>query len=118
MELQSEKDKEYWVESPNGEAYLRHYKRGDGEIKLWDGHFGRWIDCFLACSRPAEEKLNETSGWFSHPDYPGLVVSYKKNNKNEDVIDVVALPEYYLQYGDIMIPWDARILNRDKRFTR
>ena len=58
MELQDKKDKEYWVESPNGEAYLRHYKRGDGEIKLWEGHFGKWSDCFLARSRPAEEKLS------------------------------------------------------------
>jgi hypothetical protein len=46
MELQDQKSKKFWVEAPNGEAYLRHYKLGDGEVKLWDGHFGKWIDCF------------------------------------------------------------------------
>jgi hypothetical protein len=121
MELQDKKKKEYWVESPNGEAYLRHYKTGDGDIKLWDGHFGRWIDCFYANERPTEEKIDELSGWhLDNPDYPGLAVSYKKNDKGEftNEVNMAILPEYYLAYGDIMIPWDARVLNRDKKFTR
>ena len=105
MELQDKKKKEYWVESPNGEDYLRHYKLGDGETKLWDGHFGRWVDCFKAVERPVEDSLND---WSESNEHPGLV--------SKD--GVKALPEYYLPYGDIMIPWDARVFNRDKRFTR
>jgi hypothetical protein len=33
----------YWLEAPNGENYLRRYKRGDGEIELFDGYFGKWV---------------------------------------------------------------------------
>jgi hypothetical protein len=112
MELRDKKKTEYWVESPNGEDYLRHYKRGDGEIKLWDGHFGRWIDCFEANERLTDEKLDDWKD--DDPNYPGLVVSYNEDGQ----VDVVALPVYYLPYNDIMIPWDARVLSRKERYTR
>lgn len=112
MELRDKKKTEYWVESPNGEDYLRHYRRGDGEIKLWDGHFGRWIDCFEANERLTDEKLDDWKD--DDPNYPGLVVSYNEDGQ----VDVVALPVYYLPYNDIMIPWDARVLSRKERYTR
>lgn len=112
MELRDNKKTEYWVESPNGEDYLRHYKRGDGEIKLWDGHFGRWIDCFEANERLTDEKLDDWKD--DDPNYPGLVVSYNEDGQ----VDIVALPVYYLPYNDIMIPWDARVLSRKERYTR
>ena len=38
--------------------------------------------------------------------------------KDGKVVKIAALPEFYLHYEDIMIPWDARVLNRDKKFTR
>jgi hypothetical protein len=41
-------NKNYWIEAPNGEDYLRKYKFGDGETKLFDGHLGRWVQCYSA----------------------------------------------------------------------
>ena len=127
MDLKDKKNKKYWVEAPNGEAYLRHYKIGDGETKLWDGHFGRWIDCFEEFLVDAE---TDWTGWKEDDSrYPGLKVLYKTDPNEEDgykkgedglpEVDIVSLPEFYLPYEDIMVPWDGRLFDRAKqRFTR
>jgi hypothetical protein len=46
MEKVKDMSKNYWIEAPNGENYLRRYKFGDGEIKLFDGHIGKWVQCY------------------------------------------------------------------------
>jgi hypothetical protein len=43
MEKVDDMSKNYWIEAPNGENYLRRYKFGDGKTKLFDGHLGRWV---------------------------------------------------------------------------
>jgi hypothetical protein len=52
------------------------------------------------------------AGWSESTDYPGLI------ERTENGKTTYALPEYYLHYEDIMIPWDARVFNRDEKFTR
>jgi hypothetical protein len=114
MDLMDKKKKKYWVEAPNGEAYLRHYKLGDGETKLWDGHFGRWVDCFQEFLVDAEETWE---GWVENDSrYPGLKVKYQRDINNEivmedglPVVEIASLPEFYLPYDDIMVPWDGRL---------
>jgi hypothetical protein len=110
MQLQDKKKKTYWVESPNGENYLRHYKVGDGEITLFDGHFGKWIDCFREIEVTADAEITGEAE-------SGLVKVVEKNSDGKDV-ERYYLPDFYLPYDDIMIPYDARVLSKKDRFTR
>lgn len=105
MQLQEKKRKEYWIESPTGEDFLRHYKFGDGEIRLFDGHFGKWVDCFK------EMEVIANSEFAVNPD-PNTGLIYIESE------DKYYLPDFYLPYGDKMIPFDARVFGRKERFTR
>ena len=84
-------NKSYWIEAPNGEDYLRHYQFGDGTTKLFDGHLGRWVQCYTA------EKDSSTATSISDSNY---------------------LPKFYLPYNDIMVPYSKRIFGATKQFTR
>ena len=105
MDLQDKKKKIYWVETPTGENYLRHYKLGDGEIELWDGHLGKWIECFKEEEVLADATF-EGDGWLQQTN--GLM---QKDDK-------YCLPDFYLPYEEIMIPYDHRVLSKKDRFTR
>ena len=105
MQLQDKKRKEYWIESPTGEDFLRHYKFGDGEIRLFDGHFGKWVDCFK------EIEVAANSEFSVNPDQNTGLIYIEDEDK-------YYLPDFYLPYGDKMIPFDARVFGRKERFTR
>jgi hypothetical protein len=118
------KDKDFWVESPNGENYLRKYKRGDGEAQLWDGHFGKVVECFKEVEAEADDRIivketpknnsDKKDGWYNSEDYPGLVEYYDAAGEKKHI----SLPDYYIYYDNIMIPYDDRVLGAKKRFTR
>jgi hypothetical protein len=84
-------NKNYWIEAPNGDNYLRRYKFGDGETKFLDGHLGRWVQCYSA------EKVEELGNATGDKDY---------------------LDGFYIPYDNIMIPYDKRIFAATKQISR
>ena len=91
MKKVNKMNKSYWIEAPNGEDYLRHYKFGDGVTKLFDGHLGRWVQCYSA------DKVESTS---------------------DEGLDENHLPIFYIPYDNIMIPYNQRIFSATKQLTR
>jgi hypothetical protein len=91
MEEVDKMNKNYWIEAPNGEDYLRHYEFGDGVTKLFDGHLGRWVQCYTAVKMDVDA---------------------------DDIVDENALPIFYMPYENIMIPYNQRIFNATKQLTR
>lgn len=94
MRPASKLDKNYWVLSPDGQNYMRKYKWGDGEIRLFDGHIGKWIQCYSAEMVSADTTISQTE------------------------IDNGTLPEFYIPYNNVMVPYDERIFANRKRYTR
>lgn len=91
MKKTNSMNKNYWIEAPNGDNYLRRYKFGDGEIKLFDGHLGKWVQCYSA------EKVEELGDATGNKDY---------------------LDGFYIPYDNIMIPYDERIFAATKQVSR
>lgn len=94
MRPASKLDKNYWVLSPDGQNYMRKYKWGDGEIRLFDGHIGKWIQCYSAEMVSADATISQTE------------------------IDNGTLPDFYIPYNSGMVPYDERIFANRKRYTR
>ena len=90
-------NKNYWIEAPNGEDYLRKYKFGDGETKLFDGHLGRWVQCYSAF------KVTSNSGDPTQGEEEG----------QDEYLD-----KFYMPYDNIMIPYNQRIFGATKQLTR
>ena len=93
MKKVDDMNESYWIEAPNGENYLRHYKSGDGKIQAKDGHFWKWVQCYSAFKVASDDVID-----------PAVADSY--------------LDQFYMPYDNIMIPYNHRIFNATKQLTR